>query len=278
VHVKKIFKRHPMWAYLFIAYAFSWTFYGILLLTTPPGVMQQGITTRFIVLAMLGGFGPSVAGVLTIAVTEGKPGLHDLFNRIRNLRVGTGWFLVALLFTPIVAFAVLAVERILGMPTAGINAMMATLPLSIIWPLFAALGEEFGWRGFYLPSLQKRYSALTSSMIVGVAWGLWHVPTIFLAYRQFGVWVVLSYVLVVHIVAITAQSLAMTWVHNNTRQSLLMMIVFHYSLTGGAMFVFPLELSVVEGLQHQFVYAVSYWLAAGLLIVKFGPNLSSKKE
>jgi len=110
--------------------------------------------------------------------------------------------------------------------------------------------------------------------MVGVAWGLWHIPTIFLAYRHFGVLVVAAYVFVVHIVAITAQSTIMTWMHTNTRQSLLVMILFHYSLTGSAMLVFPLELSVTDGLQHQLVYAVSYWIAAGLLIAKYGPGLS----
>lgn len=133
--------------------------------------MQESITTGFIVLAMLGGFGPSVAGILAIALTEGKPGIHRLFNRLRIWRIGTGWFIVALLFTPMVALVSLAAEKILGMPTAGFEVMTSTLPLSIIWPLFAALGEEIGWRGFFLPELQKRYSVLTSSMIVGVAWG-----------------------------------------------------------------------------------------------------------
>lgn len=36
--------------------------------------------------------------------------------------------------------------------------------------------EELGWRGIALPALQKCYSALISSLILGLAWGIWHLP------------------------------------------------------------------------------------------------------
>lgn len=272
MNIRGLFRRYPLWAYLVVAYAFSWALWSVLLVTEPPGAMQEGISPSFILLAIFGGLGPSVAGIVTTSIVDGKEGLRDLFARLKRWRVNIGWYAAALLITPLVALATLAVEWALGMPTATLEEMMGSLPISIIWPIFAALGEEFGWRGFYLPRLQKRHTALWSSIIVGVAWGLWHIPTQVLAFRQYGLLVVLAYVFVVHIVAVTAQTTVMTWVHNNAGQSLLLMVLFHFGLTSTTLVLFPLSMSVTEGLRHQLIYAAFYWLAALVVIAIAGPK------
>lgn len=41
-----------------------------------------------------------------------------------------------------------------------------------------AIGEEIGWRGLMLDELRKRFSLLTTSIIIGVIWSLWHAPLI----------------------------------------------------------------------------------------------------
>lgn len=39
-------------------------------------------------------------------------------------------------------------------------------------------GEEWGWRGFLLPKLLKRFKVVPSLLLSGVIWGLWHAPLI----------------------------------------------------------------------------------------------------
>jgi len=39
-----------------------------------------------------------------------------------------------------------------------------------------ALGEELGWRGYALPKLAARHGWPKASLIVGVAWAVWHYP------------------------------------------------------------------------------------------------------
>lgn len=42
------------------------------------------------------------------------------------------------------------------------------------------LGEEFGWRGFGLPILQRSYNWRMASLILGLVWGAWHLPLFFI--------------------------------------------------------------------------------------------------
>ncbi|PEX92487.1 CPBP family intramembrane glutamic endopeptidase [Bacillus cereus] len=42
--------------------------------------------------------------------------------------------------------------------------------------LAGPLGEELGWRGFAQIELQKKYSPLKASIIIGFWWGMWHLP------------------------------------------------------------------------------------------------------
>lgn len=55
--------------------------------------------------------------------------------------------------------------------------------ISIIYliPVFfisytAFFGEEYGWRFFFQPLLQKRFGLKGGVLILGVLWGLWHLP------------------------------------------------------------------------------------------------------
>jgi membrane protease YdiL (CAAX protease family) len=83
------------------------------------------------------------------------------------------------------------------------------------------LFEEIGWRGFALPYLQQRYSALTSSLIIGLVWALWHVP-FFVGAIPFP-WEDLVFFVPLVIVC----SIIFTWVYNTTDGSLLAVILLH---------------------------------------------------
>jgi membrane protease YdiL (CAAX protease family) len=53
--------------------------------------------------------------------------------------------------------------------------LLALIPIFLMYVL-QAVPEEVAWRGFALPRLQSRHSALLSSLIVGVLSALWHLP------------------------------------------------------------------------------------------------------
>lgn len=52
--------------------------------------------------------------------------------------------------------------------------------------MFAALGEEVGWRGAMQPMLNDRFGKRTGRIIGGVIWGAWHWPMMTLAGYEYG--------------------------------------------------------------------------------------------
>ncbi|MCX7854274.1 MAG: CPBP family intramembrane metalloprotease, partial [Caldilineales bacterium] len=87
--------------------------------------------------------------------------------------------------------------------------------------------EEFGWRGYALPRLQSRFDALTSSVILGFFWWLWHLPAVFIPGRFMTDDPVVFLSL---LVVITLTSILFTWIYNNTNGSVLAAILTHTAM------------------------------------------------
>ena len=118
---------------------------------------------------------------------------------------------------------------------------MTFIPLFIIFFIIAGLGEELGWTGFLIPRLQARYSALTSSIIKAVLWGLWTLP-LFLYSRfdpvsfpdfPYAGWIAQKGFLVAFgaffLLFVLPWSIIYSWIFNNTKGSLLQVAVLHGS-------------------------------------------------
>ena len=101
--------------------------------------------------------------------------------------------------------------------------MLPTLLIYVVYMMiFVALGEEVGWRGYALPALQARYSALIASLILGVMWALWHLPVFFnpdTSYSDLPFFLFVAFLVPVAIL--------MTWLFNSTAGSVFMAMLFH---------------------------------------------------
>jgi membrane protease YdiL (CAAX protease family) len=71
---------------------------------------------------------------------------------------------------PVALLLVLAAQNLLLAPALG---------------LVIAFGEEYGWRG-YLQSALVGMGKIRGMLLIGVAWGLWHAPTIAMGYNYPG--------------------------------------------------------------------------------------------
>lgn len=106
---------------------------------------------------------------------------------LSNQKIGKGiiYILIFLVIYLIIAIGPVSVallaegEKVtmesLGITTAGIlNAV--SLPFMFFLTFLPYFGEEYGWRYYLLPRLMRRFGGRSSLFIVGVVWGLWHVP------------------------------------------------------------------------------------------------------
>lgn len=224
--------QHPILTYLFITIFWSFSFWSMLFFFVKPGELMNSAPPISFIFVILGGFGPTISGVLTTWLANGREGLQALWVRFRIGRVG-GWWL-ALLIIPVVTSLTPFLRWAAGYQV-DTNSMLSLLGPGIALGLTAGLMEEIGWRGFLLPHLLKRHSPLVATLLLGLIWGgLWHG---YADYFGLGGRGLVSLVLIILLgpVLLTAWSFIITWVFERTRGSLLIAYFMHASISSTAL-------------------------------------------
>jgi membrane protease YdiL (CAAX protease family) len=200
------------------ALGFTW------LLQLPAVLAQRGVVAgpvdRFMPLAALGSFGPLLAAVVVSRFGPGGGGVRALFRPLRTWRVGAVWYLVALGLFAAIHVAGTAVYTLFGGSDAGSWLYLPENGQHVAAMILIPIAEEPGWRGFALPRLQERYSALKASLLLGVGWALWHTMMFVLQGTS-------PFTFAVSMVNILAGSVIFSWIYNRTRGSLLIAILAH---------------------------------------------------
>jgi len=62
--------------------------------------------------------------------------------------------------------------------------LLAVIPFNYIFSFTAFLGEEYGWRYYLQPVLQKKLGMVRGIFVLGIVWGLWHLPINFFYYTS----------------------------------------------------------------------------------------------
>ena len=243
--------------------------------------MVRGVVPALPGLTLIGAFGPMVAAVAITAQESGRAGVRSLLGRIVRWRVAPLWYGVALLGPILLYMAAMALHVALGGRPPDVFALIGALPtvlvLSVYFLIVAGLGEEVGWRGYALPKLQARYGALLASVVLGVAWALWHLPLFF--DPSVGSYSDLSFVL--WLAYIIPFSILITWVFNSTGGSVLMAMMVHavMNASGGLWKVIPeyssRPTSAVEAAAETghvyLMLTVVVWVAAVAVVLVHGP-------
>lgn len=110
--------------------------------------------------------------------------------------------------------------------------------------LFRGGLEELGWRGFMLPELQRKLSPLTASLLIAVAWSLWHLPLHVTGFYDGSV--VMEMIL--RTVRVIPLAILFTWLYNRSGGSLLLVVVLHAVHNNAAVIAPTTYWSFVPGL------------------------------
>jgi membrane protease YdiL (CAAX protease family) len=176
--------------------------------------------------------GPSLSGIILTALDSGKAGFQELWRKLTKFRVDVRWYAVALFATPLVAAIILLVLSLLspefvpGIITS--NDKGTLIVTGIVMGLFVGLFEEIGWIGFIVPRMRKRFSVLTTGIIVGLLWGAWHFPPFWQSDTFFGAFP--FFLLIIRLFAwLPPYRVLMVWFYERTG-SLFLTILLHASL------------------------------------------------
>ena len=271
--IKALITKHPARVYFALTFAVSWA--GALLAIGSGGMLGTTPSSdprfAYALVAMLAG--PSVTGILLTAIVSGRTGLRALLARALLWRVSAGWYAVALLTAPILMIATLLAMSAMSpafIPGIFISDDRASLvAISLAVGLSAGVFEEVGWTGFAIPAVRRRYTVLTTGLIVGIWWSAWHLlPNVWASNAASGDLGVSVYLLAtaigVFVGYLTAFRVIMSWVYDRT-ESLFVAMLMHASITASLLVLNPLGISGVHLVVYSFALAAAVWLVIAVV-------------
>ena len=162
---------------------------------------------------------PRVDGVGRGEAGDQRPSCDRLFE----WPAGWQWYVFAVGYIAAIKLTAAIAHRLISgaWPPFG-NESWYVIAAAIVISTPIQAGEEMGWRGYALPRLATRFGFASASLMLGLVWGVWHLPLFFVAglgnYGQsFPVFVLGS----------TMLSVAIAWLYAHTNGSLLLAMLMH---------------------------------------------------
>ncbi len=215
------------WTYVFITYLITWSITLVSYFLYKNGSLTYN---QLNLIYNFGALGPFIGAIFSARFFYGKQGLKKLFSTVslkklnkKSLLISLSpllFFAIGLLLYPLFAghwFTFSDTQKQFNLTTrmTYINWILPFITYSIF--------EEFGWRGFLLPHLQDKYSALRATIILTVIWACWHLP-FFLWRFQFSPLITVGFFFSIFIGAIIITS-----TFNLSNGSILSVIIFHFT-------------------------------------------------
>jgi len=265
-------KRHAVLTYFVLTLLISWG--GLLLIIGVGGFLGTEAAPAermpLLILGML--LGPSIAGLLLTGLVHGRLGFRELLSRLRHWRVAAGWYMIAILTAPgLVAAALLLLSRLSPAYIPGIVTSSdkgALLISGLVAGILVGIFEELGWTGFAIPRLRLRHGVLATGLIVGLVWGLWHMPLFLASARTSQSVPPVIKLAVLLFTFLPAFRVLMVWVYDRTG-SLLVAMLMHVGQTATTM-IFMISAADIPTVVSHMAYPAALWLIVAAIALANG--------
>jgi uncharacterized protein len=271
-HVQTFLRQHPLAGFFLLAYGLSW------LAWLPYVLSEDGLavfsfrypvvlgTSQFLGVMPGAYLGPILSAYLLTRLLERRPGVRRWLRAFLRLRAGARWYLFVLAGVPAImvtaTFALPGAAGALSLPAAP--ALVAFLPMLLVQLITTGLAEEPGWREYALPRMQQRYGPMIGALILGPLWAGWHLP-LFLTGWGMGESVLVT--MVEFFLFTLVLNIVVTWLFNNTRESLPVVMLFHANINNFGSVLWPAIFPSIPVLNSRYLVGLIGFGALAVVIV-----------
>ena len=226
--------KYQIFFFCVLAYLISWGS-KFLISSADTGLLSHQIPKGL--LELIAQFGPTIAGIISIFIMNGRNGILSLIKNLSRFNVKFKWYLFALLFELILFMIIVLLMDPLNHVSIDKNAIewlhsfRKFLLNTIYLTLLTGLGEEIGWSGFLLPRLQSRFPIILGALILTIISSFWHFRTIDMIFLLNGNFTGFldSFLpdMGLRLLISTPVNFVIVYLFNKTKGSLIIMILFH---------------------------------------------------
>ena len=223
-------KNRDPWKFFLLTFAYSWVIWIPSVLDGIGIKLPFSVAGYSTVVVIIGAFAPLMAAITLVVREEGWKGVREFFGQALDFHIKPVYLVLALalpllihLIAHYLALAVgLDVAKTLFPTDISLAPIVLAIPYFILMLVLGGGQEEFGWRGYAQEPLQEKIGVIPASLVIGLIWGIWHLPLWFMAGDLHSAYSFLAFVMMT-----SSISIIYAWLYNSSGKKLIVVIFFH---------------------------------------------------
>ena len=237
-------------SFFVLTFIFTLPAYVLIALTGLNIILSPDMVFAFVPLSVIA---PICAALVLTYRKSGGIGIKKLLKRSFDFKSvkNKKWFWPTLLLMPLVFSLVFGVSSLLEFELLPAPIPLMAAPIALIMFFLSALFEQVGWMGYAFEPMRNRWGLFKSTMLLGVIWGLWHVPMYIFSMPE-------PEMIVAQVLVLIALRFIIVWLYSNTGKSVFIAILIH-AIYNVCMVVIPVNFVVTAIIMSICAALISYF-------------------